>query len=288
MRIFLNNSKEKAVLAKIVKDHFIIKGWLVRESVSGKYEFDVKQGNLRFLLVCCDGREREFLPAFEIVSRLDNHARDLKRLTHTAAIFVVPTQFPDISPTAACDRGIYLITVDNLEAITDLAKYQSEPPSDPSKTEKSLLRENVAYCLAASEFFLTQNDTNRALEWNELALGDGSLFSPAYKRLFDLLTRVGNSERAALIAKAALQLRPDNLEFMKVMRELAIGRGDQEDTATWDMKITKAAVVVSKSKPDDLESILTRQKPASRPITNIAATDNMTRFLRLFRKPKSK
>ena len=240
--VMLSSLPGKAALVKLVRSVLSAEGWSVAAlSHDERLDLDVAKGGLRFFVSCVDADVQLFHSSTKLIEQMTNDASSLRMLANRSLVFILNFNIIGVTLEQLSSRGLVVLHLDERDVLTTLDRFSGMLPSDPDVRQAVILQTHPKLCLAIADQYHQVGDYTSAIRWVRRVLASKFLISSATQKLFELLHQSGETEAAAEVATRALEDRPGDLHFLRIMRDLAQQRGDSTDTEQWLERIDKTA-----------------------------------------------
>lgn len=261
MSAAMMNLAEKARLLKLSKAHFFSSGWIITPLTHNEDAFTVRKGTLKFLLICVDSRARQFYSATKIFDDLRDRSRNARKTLFLTTVFIFNKPFPGVDVEGVTHSGLNLVTIDELEIVSDLSRFENDIEEIPNARESCLLAGNEDFCLLVSARFVARQDYDRAIQWLRHSINVRGALSAANYRLFDLYVELRLFDEANKISSSALYLKPNDISFLRRMQKLSEKRSCVLEAEHFSQRIKQLeARKELLSEPDDFDALIKKQK----------------------------
>jgi tetratricopeptide (TPR) repeat protein len=256
---------DRAKYARTVWRAFGAEGWRRLERPKDeRIIFEAIKDDIRMMVSYVDGAQLRFLSEISMIERMDGETRMLKSRDTSTIVYIMNFHFRDHSIDDLAQRGISLFHESELAILINLARYQHELPPPLSRREMLVFEANQKLCSNIADRFYKIGDRKSAVTWWVAAIALKRGFSRAYLKLIDLHIEDNDLDRAQEIGLMALDLAPQNAEYLVALEQLAILRGDSKGAAEYREKAAKywprpAAGKEAKMPARTLDEILRRQ-----------------------------
>jgi tetratricopeptide (TPR) repeat protein len=235
-------------------------GWEIVTYKNASADFEAKHRGFRLFVSCIDTKILTFLPPSEILARLREQGKDHHKKMGATLVAVWNFAVPGLSFEDAATSEVLIFSESELQVISSLIRFYSSLPVNLTEREALLLQRNLEICISISERYKKRGEIQRSIEWLERAVRGSAGISIAYRKLCGLYRELGDLDSIERIARDVVRVKPDHLEYLSMLQNIATDREEGELAAEWHRQIVR---VTEESK--DFESLMRRLKTKAEP-----------------------
>jgi tetratricopeptide (TPR) repeat protein len=202
-----------------------------------RLDFVAKKHHMMLNFSCTDDDNRKYKNNEKLFNEIYEFNAQIKRNRGQATAWILESELKGYSNAQMAEMGIIVLLPAELQLLANIHRFEKELPIGISPQEIALLSASFTDCVDIANAFELAGENEAAIEWLHRAIRAYGRFSSAYWKLFCLLERIGDLDRAEEVAGLALQLRRNDPGFLRGMEKLELGRGRTEKAAAWRARL---------------------------------------------------
>jgi tetratricopeptide (TPR) repeat protein len=262
---------QRRQFTETIARHFKTIGWAVNHRVSDYLDFEIRSNNLRYMIRCFDDMAIRFRSSDYLLDEMDRNGNFLLRTRNQVRLTILEHNFFGIELRSLERRNIFAITCDEINIVSDLIAFSSNPPKGLSAYQMELLDRNVEYGHSISEYFRKQGDYEQALKWAKIAVSASFVIAEAHLHLFNLFVEIKRYDEARAIGNILSEHRSLDPRVAKAMLNFAIQTEDASGLEYWKRKLSD-----NNSQVTTFETLLENQRISSGSDLTMSGQTNST------------
>jgi tetratricopeptide (TPR) repeat protein len=216
-------------------------GWRVSDATEDvRLDFVAQKNKMLINFSCTDDDNRKYINGENFIKKMQEFTIQIRRNRNQLIVWILESELRGHSNTSMAEIGLIVLLPNELPVVADIHRFEKELPTNVSAQEAMLLSSSFYDCVRIANAFELAGDNHAAIEWLSRAIKAYRGFSSAYWKLFCLLQKTEEFDRAEAVAVSALQLRGNDSAFLRGMEKLELERGRADKAAIWKAKILKA------------------------------------------------
>jgi hypothetical protein len=252
----VSSSPQNQKLMKTVASSFRSAGWKVTAEKEENYDFRVDCDTLSFFVKCVDSTSLTYHGETKILWTLDRYVGQLRSRRQLIVIF--DKRFLSVSLDTLKDRGIFALTVDDIQLVTGLSAVSRRIPGVEDTRQIYLLERCVKYAVFVSQQHRKNGDFDDAIKWGRLAVTHSTGFNHSYSNLFGILKDAGDYAAAAELGQTMQSFKSTDPSFLRAMEDLSRKLSNQTEASQWRERLANRSTM-----PRTLNDILAKQRAAN-------------------------
>jgi hypothetical protein len=216
-------------------------GWRVSDATEDvRLDFVAQKNKMLINFSCTDDDNRKYINGENLIKKMHEFTIQIRRNRNQSIVWILESELRGYSNTRMAEIGLIVLLPGELPVVAGIHRFEKELPVNITAQEAMLLSSSFYDCVRIANGFELAGDNHAAIEWLNQAMKTHRGFSSVYWKLFCLLQKVEEFDRAEAVAMSALQLRRNDSAFLRGMEKLELERGRADKAAIWKAKILEA------------------------------------------------